>query len=495
MYLHRSPYNTGSEGWAYNDNVKSPEIRKWLGQVVGPEGETLDRHDRWLCMMYPRLLLLKRFLSNDGAIFISIDDNESPNLRYLMDEIFGASNFLCAFAWEKRYAPPPDTKDIGYLHETVMAYRASPSFQRNLLALTADQTGRYKNPDNDLRGPWKPMDYTCRYTADERPNLYYPIQQPNIGKKIWPKRTRVWAMSKETHLLNVEEKRIWWGIRGTNKVPALKNFLTDIQQGMMPVSLLKYEVVGHTDEAAKELRPLLPNVKFTPKPTRLIQHLLRIATDRDSLILDSFAGSGTTGHAVCKQNKEDKGMRRFILVQMPFESEAQELADENLARDLTAKRVRRVSKGYTNGKGKKIKGLGKGFQYYRLSDEPLFEAGGPIRADVTFRQLAEFVWFMETGTGLDKSSLKKGRAPSAFLGSYKDRAVFLLYNGILKDKSDIGGNVLNGRTLELLNSLSADFVGERVIYGARTRFDQSKLAKLGITFHQLPYDLAKKTWF
>ena len=224
------PYNTGNEGWAYNDNVNSPEIRNWLGETVGKEGETLDRHDRWLCMMYPRLVLLKQFLREDGAIFVSIDDNEAANLRLLMDQIFGPSNFLCAFAWEKRYAPPPDTKDFGYLHETLMAYRASGKFKRNLLALTDDQTGRYKNPDGDPRGSWKAMDYTCRYTADERPNLFYAIKQPNTGEEIWPKRTRVWAMSKEVHQRNEAEQRIWWGTTGKNSVPALKNFLSEIQR-------------------------------------------------------------------------------------------------------------------------------------------------------------------------------------------------------------------------------------------------------------------------
>ena len=169
------PYNTGNEGWVYNDNVNSPEIRRWLGAVVGKEGETLDRHDRWLCMMYPRLVLLRQFLREDGVIFVSIDDNEAASLRFVMDEIFGSGNFLCAFAWEKRYAPPPDTKDIGYLHETLMAFRFSPLFKRNLLPLTEDQTHRYKNQDDDPRGPWKAMDYTCRYTSDERPNLYYSI--------------------------------------------------------------------------------------------------------------------------------------------------------------------------------------------------------------------------------------------------------------------------------------------------------------------------------
>jgi adenine-specific DNA-methyltransferase len=230
------PYNTGNEGWVYNDNVNSPEMREWLGRAVGKEAEDLSRHDKWMCMMYPRLALLREFLRDDGAIFISIDDNEVHFLRMMMDEIFGANNFLCSFAWEKRYAPPPDTKDIGYLHETILAYRRTPKFQRNLLPLTADQTGRYKNPDDDSRGPWKAMDYSCRYTADERPNLYYPIIHPKTGEEVWPKRTRVWAMSREVHERNVAENRLWWGVKGNSTVPALKNFVDKIQQGIMPLT-------------------------------------------------------------------------------------------------------------------------------------------------------------------------------------------------------------------------------------------------------------------
>jgi hypothetical protein len=192
-----------------------------------------------------------------------------------------------------------------------------------------------------------------------------------------------------------------------------------------------------------------------------------------------------TDVAVLKQNAEDGGNRRFILVEM----------DENIARNVTAERVKRVAEGYTNAKGKEVEGLGGGFQYCRLSDEPLFKADGPIRADVTFAQLAEFVWFMETGTGLAQSALPKRKKHTPFLGLYKDRAVFLLYNGILKDRSDIGGNVLNSRTLALLDEALPGFEGERVVYGARSRFDKKKLAALGMTFHQLPYELAVKTWF
>ncbi|MBI5659209.1 MAG: site-specific DNA-methyltransferase [Nitrosomonadales bacterium] len=464
------PYNTGNESWVYNDNVSSPVIREWLGKVVGKEGETLDRHDRWLCMMYPRLVLLKQFLREDGAIFVSIDDNEAASLRFLMDEIFGTNNLLCAFAWEKRYSPPPDTKDIGYLHETLLAYRRSQKFTRNLLTLTGDQTGRYKNPDNDPRGPWKSMDYTCRYTADERPNLYYPIRQLNTGDEIWPKRTRVWAMSKDTHECNVAENRIWWGAKGTNSVPALKNFLSEIQQGMMPVSLLKHDVVGHTDEAAKELRALVPELKFTPKPTRLIRHLLQIATDKDSLILDSFAGSGTTGHAVLKQNAEDGGNRRFILVEM----------DEHIARNVTAERVRRVAASYTNAKGEHVEGLGGGFRYCELG-EPLFDEHGKIRDSVRFTDLARHVYFTETGEPLPRERVSK----SALLGDCRGVGIYLLYNGILGDKSANGGNVLTRAVLAQL----PPFDGPKVIYCVGCLLGRDRLRAENIIVRQTPYEI------
>jgi site-specific DNA-methyltransferase (adenine-specific)/adenine-specific DNA-methyltransferase len=459
------PYNTGNENWVYNDNVNSPEMKAWLGRAVGKEAEDLSRHDKWLCMMYPRLSLLQKFLHDEGAIFISIDDNEQHYLRIIMDDIFGANNFLCAFAWEKRYSPPPDTKDIGYLHETILAYRCSSKFKRNLLPLTADQTGRYKNPDNDPRGPWKAMDYTCRYTATERPNLYYPIIHPKTGKDVWPQQTRVWAMSREVHEQNVAENRLWWGVKGNNTVPAMKNFVDDIQQGMMPVSLLKHEIVGHTDEAAKELRALIPELKFTPKPTRLIRHFLQIATDKDALILDSFAGSGTTGHAVLAQNAADDGNRHFILVEM----------DDNICRNITAQRLTKVSQGYND-----FPALGVGFRYCELG-EPLFDERGNIRATVSFADLARHVYFTETGEPLPATKETK----SPLLGVHNGTAVYLLYNGILKDRTKKGGNVLTTNILAALPGHE----GNKVIYGTACRIDAERLRREGIVFKQLPYKL------
>jgi adenine-specific DNA-methyltransferase len=284
------PYNTGSAFTHYDDGLE---------------------HSIWLGLMRDRLEIIRRLLSDDGSLWITIDDNEAHYLKVMCDEIFGRANFLCDIAWEKRYSPPPDTKDFGYVHDHILVYRRARGFSRNLLPLTEDQSGRYKNPDGDHRGPWKAMDYTCRYSADERPNLFYAIRQPNTGGEIWPKRTRVWAMSKEVHLQNEREGRIWWGAKGTNSVPAVKNFISGINQGMMPMSLWKHTLAGHNQDAMKEMMGLFGDDVFsTPKPEQLIQVALHIATNPGDLVLDSFAGSGTTGAVAHKMG------RRWIMVEL-----------------------------------------------------------------------------------------------------------------------------------------------------------------------------------
>jgi adenine-specific DNA-methyltransferase len=290
------------------------------------------------------------------------------------------------------------------------------------------------------------------------------------------------------------------GERTASAIPQTKRFLHEVKDGRVPQTLWFYNEVGHTQEAKKELLELVDfatsdDVFITPKPTRLIQRILQIATDKDSLILDSFAGSGTTGHAVLKQNAEDGGNRRFILVEM----------DDAIARNVTAERVRRVAQGYTNAKEQAVEGLGGGFQFCRLSAEPLFDADGQIRRDVTFAQLAEFVWFAETGTSWMPSFRGGGAEPgiqsspasldsrlrgndgidsSPLLGVYEGRAIYLLYNGILKDRSIDGGNVLTGPLYDLL----PPFAGPKVIYAAANRMG-SRAAREGITFKQTPYAL------
>ncbi|MGE0811464.1 MAG: site-specific DNA-methyltransferase [Immundisolibacter sp.] len=521
------PYNTGNEGWVYNDNVNSPEIRKWLGEVVGKEGETLDRHDRWLCMMYPRLVLLRQYLRNDGVIWVSIDDAAIHLLRALMDEVFGASKFVACNVWQKRYSRE-NREAIGDVHEYLLIYAMNPAkFKetRNKVPIDEKQAKVYRNPNNDPKGRWRPIPLTAQ-AGHATKDQFYEITSPS-GKKFKPSPGRCWGLAEATFNKLRAEGRIYFGKKGDSQ-PNVIRYLSEVE-GVVPWTWWTHEEVGHTDEATKELMSVLGGISgfdTTPKPSRLIQRLLQIATDKDSLVLDSFAGSGTTAHAVLKQNAEDGGNRRFILVEM----------DDAIARNVTAERVRRVAQGYTRGqatlpspvsgrgvggegashdpdedtlspalsrewdRGKDwVPGLGGGFQFCRLSAEPLFDADGQIRRDVTFAQLAEFVWFLETGAGsapsLCPAATDKAEGRWPLLGIHAGRAVYLLYNGILKDRSDLGGNVLNQRTLALLDETAPGFAGPRVVYGARTRFDRKRLAALGITFHQLPYELAVKTWF
>jgi len=468
------PYNTGNEGWVYNDNVNSPEIRKWLGEVVGKEGETLDRHDRWLSMMYPRLVLLKQFLREDGAIFISIDDNEVATLRLLMDEIFGAKNFIATVLWQKIFSPKNSARHLSEDHDYIVVYASNADqWKPNLLPRGDDAKARYKNDDEDPRGPWTSGDLQARNYYSEGT---YPVTCPSGRVIPGPGKGMYWRVSKANFDRLDQEGRIWWGESGNN-MPRLKRYLSDVKDGVVPQTMWFYKDVGHTQEAKKELLELVDfdtsdDVFITPKPTRLIQRILQIATDKNSIVLDSFAGSGTTGHAVLKQNIEDGGSRRFIQVEMLPE----------VAGTITAGRAKRAITGYTNAKGQAVDGLGAGFQFCRLSAEPLFDAEGQIRRDVSFAQLAEFVWFAETGTGL--SPEKRGKADSPLLGVHEGRAIYLLYNGILKDKSVAGGNVLTGPVFDVLPK----FTGPKVIYAAANRMG-GRAAREGITLKQTPYAL------
>ncbi len=284
-------------------------------------------HSAWLAMMHVRLLVARNLLASDGVIFVSIDDHESHRLRLVMDEVFGEENFVASFVWEKRYSPAPDATDVGYVHESILCYRRSEDFAAGLLPMTDDQTGRYKNPDDDPRGPWKPADYTCRYTATERPNLYYPIQHPKTGEEVWPKKTRVWACSQSEHEKNVAEGRLWWGESGDSSVPAKKRFLFEIRQGFMPKSILQHDEVGHTDEATKQLRRHLPDIKASPKPTGLMRHLLAIANvGVGDTVLDCYARTGALGEAVLELEAEQGRGPACISVEFPERLQGQEMS-------------------------------------------------------------------------------------------------------------------------------------------------------------------------
>jgi len=462
------PYNTGNEDWVYNDNVNSPVIREWLGKTVGKEGETLDRHDRWLCMMYPRLALLRQFLCDDGAIFVSLDDNEVQALRYVMDEIFGEQNFVTTIIWEKNYAPKASAKYLSENHDYVVLYAKNKNhWQRNLIPRSEKQDKAYKNPDNDPRGPWRPNNLAAR-------NPYslgaYSITCPSGRVISGPPKGSYWRVSRERFDQLDRDGRIWWGKDGNN-VPAPKIFLTEVKQGIVPMSLWTYEEAGHTQDAKKELLEVLPGaseVFMTPKPTKLVARIVQLASGPNDLVLDSFAGSGSTGHAVLSLNKQDGGNRRFILIEMA----------SKIAREVTAERVRRVAEGYKNTKGERVEGLGGGFRFCELG-EPLFDEDGKIRETASFTDLARHVYFTETGEPLPRERVTK----SPLIGACRGVGIYLLYNGILGDKSANGGNVLTRAVVAQL----PPFDGQKVIYCAGCLLGRDRLQAERIIVRQTPY--------
>jgi site-specific DNA-methyltransferase (adenine-specific)/adenine-specific DNA-methyltransferase len=468
------PYNTGNEGWVYNDNVNSPLIREWLGKVVGKEGETLDRHDRWLCMMYPRLALLRQFLREDGAIFISIDDNEVQALRYVMDEIFGAGNFLATVIWHKVFSTKNSARHFSEGHDYLVVYAKNAELWRpNLISRGERQDARYKNPDNDPRGLWMSSDLSAR-------NFYslgtYPVICPSGRVIEKPPPGRYWTISLDNFERLKRENRIWWGKDGNN-MPRLKRFLSEVKDGLVPDTIWPHADVGHTQEAKKELVQIMDfadseSVFITPKPTRLIERILQIASNPGDLVLDSFAGSGTTGHAALKLNHAapTQAPRRFILVEI----------DPGIVQDVTATRVRRAVTGYANAKGEEVAGLGGGFRYCRLG-ESLFDPDGKIRETVTFAELARHVYFTETGEPLPGDA----RLDTPLLGVCRGVGIYLLYNGILGDASLDGGNVLTRAVLAGL----PPFAGQKVIYCAGHRLGDDRLHAERIIVRQTPYEI------
>lgn len=333
------PYNTGNENWVYNDNVNDPHIKRWLGEVVGKEGEDLSRHDKWCCMMYPRLRLLKDLLSEHGTIFISIDDRELLNLRYICNEIFGERNFLAQFIWQKRTSPDM-RKLVSTAHEYICAY--CKNIQNlddsiNKVSFGEDNLKAFKNLDNDPRGPWVSSDYTAQ---GFRPNQMYEIVTPG-GARYTPPEGKCWKNVESEFLRQKEEGRIWFGLDG-NGFPRRKTYLAE-RDGMNIWTWWDNKSVGHTQEATQEIGKIFGKTTIFdyPKPTRLLKRIVQIATKKNSIILDSFAGSGTTAHAVLDLNKKDGGNRKFILIEMM-----------DYADTITAERVKRVMTGYPY-KGKK----------------------------------------------------------------------------------------------------------------------------------------------
>jgi len=540
------PYNTGNEGWVYNDNVNSPEIRKWLGEVVGKEGDTLDRHDRWLCMMYPRLLLLKQFLATDGVIFVSIDDYAIHHLRLLMDEIFGTKNRLESFVWRTDGNFDNQAK-IKNCHEYILMYSNNAALfphpkvidpsvgensklNKNIIQNTIVKNG----PKNPMSSVLLPAGFPCavdEVIIPKRTDAYPHYDRDVVikeGKLVYPVNATSGWSSKNILLdfinnnleavFDSKDQLTEFVITHTGAIESRKvrNSASHV------VSVING--VGSTQSQKAELEKMGFDFQY-PKPVDLIRYLISMIAGNDFIVMDSFAGSGSTAHAVLKQNSLDDGNRKFILVEL----------EDGIAKTVTAKRINMAISGYEYiGKHKntiyshkltlnslknsekllsklseiqdenrdkysniktviesdfisligeitvteKTKPLGSGFQYCTLSSEPLFQSDGQIRSDVSFAQLAEFIWFSETGTGYT------GKANSPLLGIFEGRAIYLLYNGILKDLTEQGGNILTKQVYDVLPK----FDGGKVIYAAANRLGV-KAKRENITFKQTPYAL------
>ncbi|MCM2303596.1 MAG: site-specific DNA-methyltransferase [Elusimicrobia bacterium] len=465
------PYNTGNEGWAYNDNTNSPVIKKWLGEVVGKEGETLDRHDRWLCMMYPRLSLLKQLLHTDGLIFVSIDDNEAATLKLLLDEIFGPQNFVQQIIWKNKYGPGAMTRGFGNVHEYIFCYSRTP-LDSIEAPLSEEDAAKYKSRDSKhaIRGGFITQPLATR-SKDPRPNLVYPIV--HAGEEIWPDKQWIW--SKERLLAAISNDEVVfrkskgkWSVR-------FKQYLHDDSSQMRlakPISIMNGPF---NQDGTWEIENIFGEKVFSnPKPRQLVEALLSMVVNgqdnRDALVLDSFGGSGTTAHAVLSLNKKDGGNRRFISIEM----------EPKIAQAITSVRIRKASEGYREISTEKVEGLGGGFRYCELGDS-LFDESGKIRPSVTFPELARHIYFSETGETLPKERVGK----SPFLGECRGVGIYLLYNGILGDKTANGGNIL---TRQVLGSLPP-FKGQRIIYCAGNLLGKDRLESENLVVRQTPYEI------
>lgn len=454
------PYNTGNEGWVYNDNVNDPKIKKWLGEVVGKEGEDLSRHDKWLCMMYPRLKLLQKLLAEDGIIFISIDDTEAAVLRLICDEIFGSVNFLANVAWEKRYTRSNNAKMFYSLKDTILCYRKSGMLAVLKEARSEKADANYSNPDNDPRGEWMTASYVNPATKEKRPNLVYQIISPD-GRVI-EHPTHAWKYQFSEYQRHVAENRLWWGNNGDAIYPRLKLYKNEMP-GMVPVDLWNYKETGTTDEGGNTLKAIFGNIVFdTPKPVKLIERMLKMVDDPNSIILDSFAGSGTTAHAVLNMNKTDGGHRKFILIEMM-----------DYADSITAERVKRVISGYGEGK-KAVEGTGGDFSFYELG-EPLMN-GEMLNENVGVEKIREYVYFTDTKSPLPEANPEE----PYFMGVHVNSAYYFYYE-------KHAATTLNREFLHTVKTKADAYV----IYADLCTLSDAELEKYHITFKKIPRDITK----
>ena len=511
------PYNTGNEGWVYNDNVNDPKIKKWLGEVVGKEGEDLSRHDKWLCMMYPRLKLLQRLLSTDGVIFISIDDNELYNLKLICDEIFGARCFVSTVSWQRTYSTRNDSKGIVSEIEHIVVYSKNPGWNPNKLPRTAEMNSKYKNPDTDVL-PWTSSDAFAPGAATHQ-GMVYAIQHPFTGKLLYPYNGSCWRYQQDTMLeymngwaqyelrslddaekraeiCGVPENEVRQGVMGIMLADSLeiasssakkvlkrgqwprfyftqngkggirRKTYIDSVEGKPPTNYWAYTDVGHTDEAAKILKAIFNGrATFdTPKPPRLVERVLQIAGSQNTLVLDSFAGSGSTAHAVLNMNKADGGNRKFILVEMM-----------DYADSITAERVKRVIDGYGEDK-KAVEGTGGNFSYYELGPVLLLPDGN-LNEEVGPQKIREYVYYMETKEPLPT---EQPTDEPYFMGLCRNTAYYFYY-----ERESV--TTLDHAFLATIRTKAEGYT----IYADLCAIPQETLCKHNITFKKIPRDIAR----
>jgi adenine-specific DNA-methyltransferase len=510
------PYNTGKEKWLYTDNVNHPKIEKWLDKVVGTEGEDLSRHDKWLCMMYPRIKMIHKLLKEDGIFYCSIDDYEHGNLKPMLDEIFGPQNFLNNVIWQRAYSPVNTKKRFSQNHDFIVCYAKRKKLVKLLLPRTQDANDRYDNPDNDIRGVWKSSDLSVAPVIEDK---LYEITTPS-GRVVTPPIGRCWVLTKARYQEFLDDNRIWFGENG-DATPSVKKFLTEVKDGMTPMTVWTYSEVGHTQDAKKEIKELFPNSKLpfeTPKPTTLMEKILSLRNDPNAIILDSFAGTASTGHAILKLNKNDGGNRKFILVEL-----------EDYADEITATRIKKASAGYEfNGKKKetiksysinitnlkkadkilkefdelkndesyskvsiesingdisitgekqvsgKTEGLGGSFDFYELG-LPLFDDNQNLNEKVGIEKIREYIWFSETRTPFIGSN-----QASYFLGKKDDSVYYFIY-----EKNKL--TTLDYDALELVKTKGEQYV----IYADNCLLPKDFMAKNNIIFKKIPRDITR----
>jgi len=368
------PYNTGTDGFVYPDNFKFDA--KELSKAIGIEEEEATRilnlagkssHSAWLTFMYPRLILARDLLSEDGIIFISIDDNEQANLKLVCDEIFGEENYLSDIIWEKRFTRSNNAQLFASVVDHILCYRKSEAVSRLRAPRTEKSDQLYSNPDNDPRGDWTSVSYVNPASKEERPNLVYKIINPFTNEEV-EHPTNAWKYEINTHNQHVAENKLYWGVNGENTYPRLKKFLSEVSDGMVPINLLSYEEVGTTDAASKDLEDLMGGKVFDfPKPVELIRTLAFIGGVKPgSTMLDFFSGSATTAHAVMNLNAEDSGNRKYIMVQLPEiidEKKPAYKAGYRTIDEIGMDRIRRAAKQIQAETGADIN---YGFKAFRL---------------------------------------------------------------------------------------------------------------------------------